>query len=357
MKLLYNFIFSLMITTSYLKAAQITADAQVSGQKTETVEHQLTANMQAIDDWFKAADKGYLETIQKLIKIVDVNAQDKKGNSALKLAAYNGHEHIVKFLLQVPHINVNLTDGDLGETPLMSASQFGYENIVKLLLERPDIDVNLQSDLFGTHVLHKAIKYPNIVELLLTVPDIKINVKTHFGGLTPWQEADVWMELRTQQLLAGKIKELTPQAFDAIMHQDLKKLKSVINQIGVDDIFDENGNTLLDQAFAINQPEIIFFLLQNADDPVALLDRFPFEKISPSTEIFELLVNLAYGLSSSQKIDPANKQSCVCANCAQTNCSKRCGGCKEVYYCSADCQKKHWEKHKASCNKVKRKNS
>src|SRR5262249_25618406 len=27
----------------------------------------------------------------------------------------------------------------------------------------------------------------------------------------------------------------------------------------------------------------------------------------------------------------------------------RCGRCKEVYYCSQDCQKKHWTQHKADC--------
>lgn len=31
---------------------------------------------------------------------------------------------------------------------------------------------------------------------------------------------------------------------------------------------------------------------------------------------------------------------------------KRCNGCRLVDYCSKDCQKKHWPKHKAFCNMV-----
>src|SRR4051794_20534511 len=28
---------------------------------------------------------------------------------------------------------------------------------------------------------------------------------------------------------------------------------------------------------------------------------------------------------------------------------KRCGQCKAVWYCSAECQQKHWSTHKADC--------
>ncbi len=30
---------------------------------------------------------------------------------------------------------------------------------------------------------------------------------------------------------------------------------------------------------------------------------------------------------------------------------KKCGKCKEVYYCSKRCQKEHWEIHKYECSK------
>lgn len=45
----------------------------------------------------------------------------------------------------------------------------------------------------------------------------------------------------------------------------------------------------------------------------------------------------------------------VCGNCLALGFQKplkRCNGCKLVDYCSKECQKKHWPKHKAFCNMV-----
>lgn len=41
----------------------------------------------------------------------------------------------------------------------------------------------------------------------------------------------------------------------------------------------------------------------------------------------------------------------LCAQCskATTGLPLRCSGCKQVYYCSQDCQRKAWPTHKASC--------
>ena len=42
----------------------------------------------------------------------------------------------------------------------------------------------------------------------------------------------------------------------------------------------------------------------------------------------------------------------VCANteCGVSGATKRCGACSDVFYCSADCQKKHWSSgHKREC--------
>lgn len=40
----------------------------------------------------------------------------------------------------------------------------------------------------------------------------------------------------------------------------------------------------------------------------------------------------------------------TCAYCDKSSTDlKRCGRCKKTYYCSAECQRKDWEKHKLSC--------
>lgn len=40
--------------------------------------------------------------------------------------------------------------------------------------------------------------------------------------------------------------------------------------------------------------------------------------------------------------------SCSCCNAPTAN--SRCGGCKQVYYCNAICQRKHWKIHKKKCS-------
>ncbi|KAJ7161895.1 hypothetical protein C8R43DRAFT_316048 [Mycena crocata] len=48
----------------------------------------------------------------------------------------------------------------------------------------------------------------------------------------------------------------------------------------------------------------------------------------------------------------------ACTNCLKTNVNepelqlRRCGKCKGVSYCSQECQKAHWPKHKLSCSAV-----
>lgn len=40
----------------------------------------------------------------------------------------------------------------------------------------------------------------------------------------------------------------------------------------------------------------------------------------------------------------------ICERCEKTGQSfPRCSRCKEVYYCSQDCQRKDWSKHKKEC--------
>jgi hypothetical protein len=31
----------------------------------------------------------------------------------------------------------------------------------------------------------------------------------------------------------------------------------------------------------------------------------------------------------------------------------RCGGCRQVRYCTKECQKRHWGKHKGVCKQLK----
>lgn len=68
-------------------------------------------------------------------------------------------------------------------------------------------------------------------------------------------------------------------------------------------------------------------------------------------EIFDLFMALAFADKPAEKTAhvAAVRQSRVCAQCDTSDCSKRCSKCRSVYYCSKDCQQKHWAKHKKEC--------
>lgn len=40
----------------------------------------------------------------------------------------------------------------------------------------------------------------------------------------------------------------------------------------------------------------------------------------------------------------------ICAHCRTVGASKRCTRCKQVRYCSVDCQRNHWAQHKIACS-------
>ena len=56
--------------------------------------------------------------------------------------------------------------------------------------------------------------------------------------------------------------------------------------------------------------------------------------------------------SNMNKINPKRK---LCEQCNKVNGDKRCGGCREAYYCSQECQRLYWKVHKSHCKKIREK--
>jgi ankyrin repeat protein len=137
-------------------------------------------------------------------------------NDALECAIRQGHEHLVKLLLEVDGINQNFiykeplivmaarmgnsaivklllaanikpnAKDELNQSPLHKACVFGYGSIVKQLLARHDVDVNA-GDVLSLTPLHLACKagHASIVKLLLARNDVKLNVLESSGLSTP----------------------------------------------------------------------------------------------------------------------------------------------------------------------------
>jgi N-acyl-D-amino-acid deacylase len=112
------------------------------------------------------------------------NGQDKMGNSALHVAAFNGNSEVVRLLL-ARHASVN-TANKMGSTPTVNASIRGDANIVRMLIDA-GADVNAADSSESTALMWAAYKEsgdPAVVDMLLRA-GAKAEAKNKlFGGET-----------------------------------------------------------------------------------------------------------------------------------------------------------------------------
>ena len=112
---------------------------------------------------------GVVQLVGALIQMggCDINQMDCGGNTPLVLAAWPGHEEVVKMLLGREGINPDSPD-KYGQTPLCLAARGGYEGMVEILLGRNDVDPN-KSDVLGRTPLHLAAEkgFEGVVKILL----------------------------------------------------------------------------------------------------------------------------------------------------------------------------------------------
>lgn len=336
--------------------------------------------------WFDAVDTiPDIETIQKLIDKVDVNVQDKDGCTLLINTAKHvfpdssncaEFEAIITFLLHVPDIDINAQDSR-GKTALMLAANCGNEHVVKLLVQMPNINVNAQ-DKYGNTALIEACynKRLHIVKLLLPIPGINLHARGSII-LTDGAAIDMARSRRADDivdLIQNKIFELANEARKAIAENNFEKLKSIISSISVDRLkteddrpalyVDNDSNNFIHTACKTGNPEIVLYLLNQTRDPRAICDirndagLRPLDLLNPTTLLFKYFMDLAYGESivfeATSKTDaPKIKSTSKSCQLCSKRASQICGRCKEVYYCSTDCQKNHWRIHKIDCKKAR----
>jgi ankyrin repeat protein len=105
------------------------------------VNHQLTDLDGATQLW-KAAELGCHLAVEEVLQHLSVDPNkihNGTGTTPLYVAAYFGHERVVKALLSHPSIQVNCGKGET--TPLFMAAQEGHEGVVKMLLGCEDVDI------------------------------------------------------------------------------------------------------------------------------------------------------------------------------------------------------------------------
>ncbi|OHS93014.1 hypothetical protein TRFO_40664 [Tritrichomonas foetus] len=82
-----------------------------------------------------------IEIMKLLAKqsLIDINAKNQDGTTALHIACRDGKTEIVEFLIKQEFIDINMKDKD-GSTPLHLACEFDHIDEVKILLDQPEIE-------------------------------------------------------------------------------------------------------------------------------------------------------------------------------------------------------------------------
>lgn len=142
---------------------------------------------------FYAAQNGHEAVVRLLLNAgkVDVNVQSaKQGRTPLSCAAEMGHGYVVKLLLAVKGVDAIRRD-DQSMTPLTWAAAGGHAAIVKLLLEIARADSDPRDDLGRTPLSWAAEEgHEAVVKLLLETGNADADSKDHDGRTPLWYAAE-----------------------------------------------------------------------------------------------------------------------------------------------------------------------
>ncbi|MDA3957517.1 ankyrin repeat domain-containing protein [Oceanispirochaeta sp.] len=168
----------------------------------------------------------------------DINYRFDFGQTAIHIAAEQGHEGIVKLLLQE---GADLKTRDKpGNTPLHSAVRGGYRTIVSLLLSA-GADVNA-TDYNSNVPLHMALTLNSNSEILLMLlsAGADVNAKNSFGN--------------------------TPLHLTVTLNRDRRAAETLLEYGALLENRNKNGNTPLLEAVDRGNSEIAILLLQRGSD-------------------------------------------------------------------------------------------
>ena len=116
-----------------------------------------------------AATNGHEKVVKQLVEHgVDVNLRDMHGMLPLSRAAQRGHTEIVRTVLERDGIGLTLKDKNNDRTLLSYAAENGHEDLVDLLLYYSGIDIN-SKDISGKTPLSLAALngHEAVVKLLI----------------------------------------------------------------------------------------------------------------------------------------------------------------------------------------------
>ena len=231
---------------------------------------------------FLAARNGHEAIVKLLVERNDVEAdlKDNWGRTPLLRAAKEGHEVVVELLL-MKRVDTDSKDEN-GRTPLASAAESGHEAVVKLLLATKRVNVD-SKDVDGYTPLSWAAKngHEEVVRLLVT-ERVDTNSKDAKYGRTPllWA-AENGHEVVVKLLLATKrvnvdskdVDGYTPLSWAAKNgHEGVVRLLLAVDGIDVNSD-DDGGRTALSLAAKSGHEAVAKLLLAKGAD-VNSRDKF-----------------------------------------------------------------------------------
>lgn len=211
----------------------------------------LFINIQAVNAagslkkaWLIGAQEGDIPLMRDLVATgeIDLNIQDKNGNTALIIAVKSqsaAHFKLIEFLLSQPKINVNAPDEEM-MTALMHAVKKQNVDAVRLLLNHQNIDVNATDGDNSALILACKHQKPDIkiIKMILNMPEIDLlhkdlQDKTAMDIITAQFVNDplkqqisdlIWLKIK-------KEKELRLDIFEAIKKNNPEQLQTAIDQL------------------------------------------------------------------------------------------------------------------------------
>jgi len=137
-----------------------------------------------------ASHFGIIGVVASLIAMggYDLNEGDSCERTALSFAAMQGHEDVVKILLEREEVNPNKPNY-YGATPVLSAALRGHEGVVKMLLEREEATPDNPNQNGVTPLMSAASKgHEGVVKILLEHEGVNPDKSDH-NGKTPLSHA------------------------------------------------------------------------------------------------------------------------------------------------------------------------
>jgi ankyrin repeat protein len=203
---------------------------------------------------YRASEMGHTEAVKLLLsKGADVNKAKKDGDTPLTIASYEGHTEIVKLLL-AKGADINKVDKD-GETALYVASEGNHFDIVEML-RKAGANVN-KADNRGRTPLYVASREGNVssVRELLKSKNVQVD-KVDKDGWTPLMIASQFgAPLCARALLkaGANVNKAKPDGVTALHVASFNDQEDVVKELLAAKDVDafkknEDGNTALDDA-------------------------------------------------------------------------------------------------------------